>query len=70
MRGVREVLTLGESGEKKKNHTMKPCLYLRKDLTSIEKIFRPHLPASFPKILVDIHGLREGLTLGESGEKK
>ena len=49
---------------------MKPCLYLRKDLTSIEKIFRPHLPASFPKILVDIHGLREGLTLGESGEKK
>lgn len=24
----------------------------------------------FPKILVDVHGVREGLTLGESGEKK
>ena len=44
--GVREGLTLWRVRRKEKNHIMKPCLYLHKDITSIEKIFTPHLPAS------------------------
>ena len=35
-----------ESQERRNNHTMRPCLYLHKDLKSIEKIFSPLLPAS------------------------
>ena len=44
--GVREGLTLWRVRREEKNHTMKPCLYLHKDLTSIGKVFSPHLPAS------------------------